>query len=131
MHVGGRAMAANYTPANHPVNAFKAAVQMAAREAYRGPVIDAPLAVRVIAVFPRPKGMVWKSKPMPRLLKVSKPDVDNCIKSLLDALNGILFRDDAQVCQLRIEKWIAAGDEQPHVEVVIEGLSPCVVPVSE
>jgi len=31
-----------------------------------------------------------------------RPDVDNCSKLALDALNGIIWKDDAQVCQLNI-----------------------------
>lgn len=118
--VHGRPMAMNYTPSKHPVNQFKAAVQMACQLAYRGPVIEAGVVLRVIAVFPRPKGMVWKTKPMPRVPKLSKPDFDNLSKSVSDALNGILWRDDAQVYDGGCAKFIAAGNEQPHVEISIE-----------
>lgn len=113
-------MAANYTPAKHPVNAFKAAVQLAASQAYSGAVIGEPLAMTLVAVFPRPQALCWKSRPTPRLPKASKPDFDNVSKSVCDALSGVLFRDDAQVCRATVEKWVAAGDEQPHVQVVIE-----------
>ena len=39
------------------------------------------------------------------------------VKSLADALTGILWRDDAQICVKRLAKYVAAGDEPPHVEV--------------
>ncbi len=51
-----------------------------------------------------------------------RPDRDNLDKAVLDAMKGLIFRDDAQVCAGTIEKWIAAGDEQPHVTIVIEEL---------
>lgn len=35
---------------------------------------------------------------------VCKPDVDNVSKLVLDALNGILWRDDAQVCDLHVRR---------------------------
>lgn len=124
IHVGGRPMASNYMPAKHPVNAFKAAVAMACQQAYRGPVIGGEVEIRVVAVFPRPKALCWKSRPMPRLRKVSKPDFDNVSKAICDALSGVLFRDDAQVWKATVEKWVASGDEQPHVEVVIEADAP-------
>jgi Holliday junction resolvase RusA-like endonuclease len=33
-----------------------------------------------------------------------KPDLDNCVKLLMDALNGILWRDDAQVTDIAVIK---------------------------
>lgn len=122
IHAGGRAFAHNYTPAKDPVNAFKAAVQMAACNAYQGPPLDGPLRVDLIFVFPRPKSMLWKSKPMPRDWCPKKPDRDNSIKSFQDALNGVVWIDDAQICAGDTLKVIASGDEQPHVEVVIRKL---------
>ena len=73
-------------------------------------------------VFPRPGVMVWKKKPMPRVRHTKKPDRDNLEKALMDALKGIVWIDDAQVCDGSIRKWIAAGDEQPGVHVVIRQL---------
>ncbi len=70
-------------------------------------------------VFPRPLKFMWKTRPMPRLPHTIKPDRDNCDKSLLDALASTIISDDKLACDGRITKWIAAGDEQPHVEVTI------------
>ena len=33
-----------------------------------------------------------------RILPARKPDVDNIEKAVLDALNGIAYKDDARVC---------------------------------
>nr|DAF84578.1 MAG TPA: Endodeoxyribonuclease RusA [Myoviridae sp. ctY1522] len=33
-----------------------------------------------------------------------KPDIDNVAKSILDALNGLAYQDDKQVCDLSIRK---------------------------
>lgn len=46
-----------------------------------------------------------------------KPDCDNIIKIILDALNGIAFKDDNQVSELQIEKRYGQEDK---VEVEIE-----------
>ena len=35
----------------------------------------------------------------------SKPDVDNLVKGVLDAVTGIIFTDDAQVYSLTAVKW--------------------------
>jgi len=55
----------------------------------------------------------------PRIRHAKKPDRDNLDKALMDSLTGLLWIDDAQVCDGRITKWIAAGDEQPHVVVTL------------
>ena len=34
------------------------------------------------------------------ILPSGKPDIDNLCKSVLDALNGVIFRDDAQIVKL-------------------------------
>lgn len=116
---GARVYSHNYTPTKDPVNAFKAAVQMAARQAYQGPPLSGALDVRMVFVMPRPKSMTWKTKPMPRVPHTGKPDRDNLMKSVQDALNELLWKDDSQICAGAIEKFIAAGDEQPHVEVFV------------
>ena len=52
--------------AGHAINGFKGAVAYAAAQAYTGPPLDIPLRMRIVFVMPRPGGMVWKNKPMPR-----------------------------------------------------------------
>lgn len=120
---GGRTFAQNYTPTKDPVNAFKATVRMAAEEAYQGAPLAGPLRVDLVFVFPRQKAKVWKSRPMPRYPHTGKPDRDNLMKSLQDALNGLVWTDDAIICAGDTQKWHAAGDEQPHVEVRIEKIA--------
>jgi Holliday junction resolvase RusA-like endonuclease len=126
MAIGGKSIAQNYTPAKHPVNAFKAAVQLAATNAWtsawRGSLFSCPIVLRLVFLFPRPKALRWKSKPMPRIACVKKPDIDNLIKSFCDALNFVLWADDSQVVSVSVEKWICAGDESPGVLVEIEEL---------
>lgn len=107
----------------HAIHAFKSTVRMAARQAYSGAPLEGPLKVDATFVFPRPGRLRWKTRPMPREPHASKPDRDNCDKAILDALKGLAFVDDGQVCAGQIEKWIAAGDEQPHVTVIIRPLT--------
>ena len=113
---------ANYTPAKAPVNVWKAAVQLAASEAYTGPLLEGPVALEVDFFFQRPQRLVWKKRPMSRAWHVAKPDLDNTIKAIKDSLKGIIWRDDAQVSQLAACKWYAAGDEKPRTVVRIRGL---------
>lgn len=119
MNIGGKHISQNYTPKNAPVQTFKATCRLAAQQAYQGAPLTGPLRMDVEFVFPRISGQIWKTKPMPRLRHAKKPDRDNCEKALMDALRELLFVDDAQVCAGEVQKWIASGDEQPHVKVLI------------
>jgi Holliday junction resolvase RusA-like endonuclease len=49
----------------------------------------------------------------------TKPDIDNVIKGIFDAMNGIVFRDDKQVVDCRIIKryW-----ETPEVAVAVTAI---------
>lgn len=122
MKVGNKTFSQNYTPRKHPVRAFKARVRLAAKEAGEIAVLTGPLRVDVTFIMPRPGRLVWKTRPMPRVPHTSTPDRDNLDKAVMDALSGLLWNDDAQVCQGTVEKWIAAGDEEPHVEIVVSEL---------
>jgi Holliday junction resolvase RusA-like endonuclease len=103
----------------HPIAAFKATVRMAFVDAYKGSPLTGPLRCDCLFVMPRPKNMIWKTRAMPRMPHTSKPDRDNLDKAVMDALKGLAWVDDSQVCQGTIEKCIAAGDEQPHAVITI------------
>lgn len=50
-------------------------------------------------------------------LHTSKPDADNLVKGIFDCFNGIVWKDDGQVCDIgRIRK--VYGD-QPSVEIEV------------
>lgn len=52
------------------------------------------------------------------VLPTTKPDLDNVIKAIMDALNGIVWQDDKQVVQLAVRKRYA---EKPYTTLnVIE-----------
>ena len=121
---GTRQFTMNYTPAKHPVNEFKATVRLATAQVmakYLG-VPTEPMRVEALFIFPRPGNMRWKTREMPRAPHAKKPDVENVAKALLDALSGLVWVDDAQVCELCVSKVIAAGDEQPGVQLKIDTL---------
>ncbi|WP_102411379.1 RusA family crossover junction endodeoxyribonuclease [Beduinella massiliensis] len=50
-----------------------------------------------------------------------KPDADNILKLVLDALNGIAYADDRQIVEASIEKWYALT---PRVEIEITEVTP-------
>lgn len=115
----------NYTPSKHPVNDYKAGIKLAWHSETCGehPPLTGPVGVTMVFVFSRPKSKRWKSKPMPRYPHTGKPDAENCAKAVLDALSKLAFVDDAQVSELMVQKWVAAGDEAPRTEVFVECLS--------
>ncbi len=102
----------------HAIHAFKAAVQMAASQAYQGPPLEGPLMLSLTCVLNR-TGKLKKRSDNPPYYANKKPDLDNLMKSVADALNGILYRDDAQICEVAMVKTVAAGNEQPHVAIEI------------
>lgn len=100
----------NYTPTNHPVQSFKSVCRLMASSRVPKPM-SGPVAVEMAFYFPRPSNKVWKTKPMPREVKTTKPDLDNICKAVMDSLNGVCWVDDAQVCKITLSKWIVAGGE--------------------
>ena len=46
-----------------------------------------------------------------------KPDIDNVTKSVLDALNGVAYKDDTQVAEVSVRKWWTAGSDRIDVRI--------------
>lgn len=83
---------------------------------------DVQLAAKIIAYFPIPKSVSKKArqKMIDKEIKHTKrPDVDNLIKAILDALNGIAYYDDSQICEIMCGKYYG---EEPKVQVQIWSL---------
>lgn len=74
--------------------------------AMRGrPPLEGPIEVTVGAFWPYPKSMSQKKRSVyGSQFFTSRPDADNVGKLLGDALNNIVWRDDAQICALLITK---------------------------
>lgn len=110
----------NYIPASHPVHSYKRLIAEQCRLSHAC-MIDGAVSLEIIALFPRPKSMIWKRKPMPRSPYVAKKknDADNIAKAIMDAMSGILFADDGLVTRLVVERWYASGYEQSHVELTV------------
>lgn len=48
---------------------------------------------------------------------IVKPDLDNYIKSTLDALNDVIWTDDAAIVELNTSKWYA---DDPRIEIEVK-----------
>ena len=82
-------------------------------------LLEAPLEVRIIAFYEIPSSTSKKRKQLMldnKIYPTIKPDTDNIAKSILDSLNGIAYKDDKQVVDLRVRKQYA---EVPSVSVWI------------
>lgn len=95
-----------YTP--HKTAAYEKLVQMSFRTQCPGTFFgDAPLCVYITACFTPPARATKRKRS--RMLSgeirpTKKPDTDNIAKAICDALNGVAYRDDSQICCLTVQK---------------------------
>jgi len=84
---------------------FTAKHQMGAERPFAGPI-----AISLLFIMPRPKGhygsgknsaVVKESSPQHH---VTKPDLDKLIRCVKDALTGVVWGDDSQVCEITLAR---------------------------
>lgn len=83
---------------------------------------DEELRANIIAYYPIAKNTSKKKRQqmLAGLIRpTKKPDLDNVIKSILDALNKVAYHDDTQIVSLSMEKFYSGS---PRVEVSISNL---------
>ena len=113
-----------YTPAK--TAKYENLVRLAFYEKYSDwkPYEDA-VSIKINSYFPIPGSWSKKKKSMAilmKIFKISRPDLDNIIKSVCDGLNEVAWKDDAQIYELYARK---AYSENPRTEVEIEmGVDP-------
>jgi Holliday junction resolvase RusA-like endonuclease len=112
------------TPDNARTKPWKAAVtDMAGRvmERLGQRPLDGPVGVDVVFRMPRPKGHFGRRGLLPSApaTPATKPDIDKLARAILDALTGIVFRDDSQVVALRLAKVYA---DDPGATITIEAV---------
>lgn len=103
-----------YTP--QTTATYESTVALVASQAMAGlPLITGPVEVVMRQVLPIPSS--WSKRKQGdalagRVLPGVKPDMDNVIKAIFDAINGVVWNDDTQVVDLQARKRY--------------GLTPCV-----
>jgi Holliday junction resolvase RusA-like endonuclease len=116
-----RATGRTYTPAK--TKAAENRVYLAWLEAGQPTLPDGPLWMTVEIVLARPQNH-WKrdgtlSATGERSHRpTKKPDIDNVIKLIADALNGCAYRDDAQLVDVSCVKRWAAPAQGEHIRVL-------------
>lgn len=76
----------------------EAAIRYAAQRAWTGAPTDDAVALTVTFSTRRPKAA--KNRPYP----IVKPDIDKLLRTVLDALTGVVYHDDAQVTSVAASK---------------------------
>ena len=115
-----RATGRTYTP--EATRSYEAVLKFAAVEAMAGRApIEGPVRLLMVATFDVPTS--WSKKKRIAALAgdikpTKKPDADNVIK-LTDALNQVVWRDDAQVVECRL---IKRYGNQAMLQVQVEAL---------
>lgn len=106
---------------NKKITMYKRMVA-ATYQSYFGAVKPTEKAIAVDVVFYRPvQKSISKIERQRRLtgesLPAIKPDIDNYVKAILDALNGVAFRDDKQIISLNAKKLYS---DKPRTEIEIK-----------
>ena len=99
---------------------FASAVQAIALPAFKTPIAG-PVSLEVTAVF-EPAASLSKPKRNALLgsAHTQKPDVDNLVKAIADALNRIAWTDDSQIASMRIVKrWGPVAQTTVTVEAMV------------
>ena len=83
---------------------------------------DGGITVDVYAYYKIPKSASKKTREKifnSELLPTKRPDVDNILKCVCDALNGVAYKDDAQVVHASVHKFYS---DEPKIDVYIENV---------
>lgn len=86
---------------------FEAAVRNFAIAEIGWPLLEGPLRITLKIYFSPPKS--WSKKKVLQAVRGNirhavKPDWDNVSKGVCDALNGVAWKDDSQICRAEVEK---------------------------
>lgn len=118
---GGK-FARMYTP--EKTANYESLIALAAQEAMDGnPLIAGPADVEISMFLPVPTS--WSKKKQAAALQgqvypTKKPDADNVIKAIFDGINGVVWVDDVQACDIVVRKRYA---DKPGVEVTVREIA--------
>jgi len=98
--------------ANPNTKEWQRLVSLSAQEHRPEKLYDGPVEVELNFYMFRPKSVSVKKRPMPTV----KPDLDKLVRTILDALKGKLYSEDARVCRITTSK---EYDDPPRVEIKV------------
>lgn len=85
---------------------------------------DVPVSLRIVARFEPPKSTSKKKTQQMlsgEIQVMKKPDIDNIVKVIADALNGVAYRDDTQIVFVAAKKAYSAEE---GLDVIVEEYNP-------
>lgn len=97
-------------------NYIKLLYKSSVKKYFEGPIKMTIIAYYSIAKSDSKKRKEQKLKGEIRPYNI-KPDIDNVVKVICDALNEIAYHDDTQIVSLKVGKYFS---DKPRVEVQIE-----------
>lgn len=105
-----------YTP--EATKRYEAKVRFCYRGYCKNKKLDGALKMQILACFEPPKSTSKKLRMQMlsgEVRPTKKPDIDNIVKVIMDALNGVAYDDDKQIIQIEANKKYAE-----HSAVYIE-----------
>tara|TARA_S200002703_G_scaffold43352_1_gene37755 strand:- start:418 stop:846 length:429 start_codon:yes stop_codon:yes gene_type:complete len=82
--------------------------------------IDTPIHLDVVFLHPRPKRL----KKGPRVLKTTRPDLDNLIKTVKDGITEAgIWKDDSFVVKITALDFYSSSEESPKTMITIRGFN--------
>ncbi|XQY90668.1 RusA family crossover junction endodeoxyribonuclease [Metabacillus sp. HB246100] len=102
---------------------FKSYVKLIASQNRPKELLSGPLAVELRVYKPILKSFTLKEKEAAKQgvkRPITKPDLDNHAKGVLDAMNMIIYKDDAQIVDLVVSKFYS---DYPRIEIFIKELN--------
>ena len=107
-----------YTP--EKTARFEERLAWAAQDVWQGkPLIEHSIVMFIDAYFsmPKSKSKDWLTRAKAGIERpAKKPDIDNIIKGVADALNKVVYVDDAQIVMVKAAKFYS---EKPRIEIKI------------
>ena len=101
---------------------YEKAVQLAYQKQFKNEKpFDNPVQMEVTFYFQVPKSYTKKHRlEFARENKphTKRPDLDNLVKAVTDALNGLAYKDDSQIYSMVIQKWETL--EESNIEIKIQ-----------
>lgn len=112
-----------YTP--QKTRSYEGKMALFGNQAMGGkPPVESPLHVDLLVILPIPASWSQRKKTEAlacRLLPAGRKDLDNFVKTL-DGLNGIIWKDDGQICSIVARKIYG---EIPGLHILIEEMDSC------
>lgn len=87
---------------------------------YGQTMLEGELDIEIKLYFQIPKSTSKKKQELMEQGKIrptKRPDLDNCMKTITDALNGIAYKDDSQIVDAAVRKYYS---RTPRAEVCIQ-----------